>query len=53
MNIDIKDLIVMVKNRHELGQGHNGGEWTNHHGLERCDCDELVEWLNKLDNNNS
>lgn len=48
MNIEIKDLISLVKARHADG-GIGGNNWTNHHGLERCDCDDLIEWLNELD----
>ena len=41
------NIIEMIKQRH--ANGSSGGiEWTNHHGLERCDCDELIEWLEKL-----
>jgi hypothetical protein len=40
----------------EIWQRHLDGsdfkvQWTNHHGLERCDCEELVEWLKNSEAN--
>lgn len=28
-----------------LDGGIGGTEWTNHHGLERCDCEDMVKWV--------
>jgi hypothetical protein len=39
-----QNIIQMIKQRHDNGS-IGGTEWTNHHGLDRCDCDELIEWL--------
>ena len=49
MIIDTKDLIAMIKNRHDKQASFETGEWTNHHGLDRCDCEDLVEWVESLD----
>lgn len=40
-------IIEAIKFRHNDG-GIGGKNWTNHHGLLRCDCDELVEFLEDL-----
>jgi len=48
MKIDTKDLVKMIKERHDMGSSFDKGLWTNHHGLERCDCEALVEWVESL-----
>jgi hypothetical protein len=41
-----KRLVEAVWQRHLDGSA-GGTEWTNHHGLDRCDCAELVEWMKR------
>jgi hypothetical protein len=41
-----ESMINAVWQRH-LDGSIGGTEWTNHHGLDRCDCEELVEWMKK------
>ena len=36
-----------VWQRHLDGSG-DGKVWSNHHGLMRCDCEELVEFIRGL-----
>ena len=38
------NIIQAVLKRHEDGSNFDK-EWSNHHGLMRCDCDELIEFL--------
>jgi hypothetical protein len=38
------NIIQAIWQRHLNGSDFNVN-WSNHHGLLRCDCDELVEWL--------
>jgi len=47
--LDKKGLIKMIKDRHTNQSSFDTGEWTNHHGLDRCDCEDLVEWVESLD----
>jgi hypothetical protein len=47
--LDKKRLIEMIKDRHTNQSSFDTGEWTNHHGLDRCDCEDLVEWVESLD----
>ena len=37
-------IALAVQKRHDDGSDFNK-EWSNHHGLDRCDCDELVEFI--------
>jgi len=53
MIIDTKDLITMIKDRHDRGSSFDNGQWTNHHGLDRCDCEDLVQWIEDLDKENT
>ena len=48
MIIDTKDLIFLIKERHSRQSSFETGEWTNQHGLDRCDCEELIEWVDAL-----
>ena len=41
-------IALAVQKRHDDGSDFNK-QWTNHHGLDRCDCDELVEFIRGLD----
>ncbi len=41
-------IALAVQQRHDDGSSF-GRQWTNHHGLMRCDCDELVEFIRGLD----
>ena len=36
-----------VEKRHSDGSNFKI-EWSNHHGLMRCDCDELVQFIKKI-----
>ena len=38
------NMIQAIWQRHLDGSDFKV-QWTNHHGLDRCDCEELVEWL--------
>jgi len=49
MIIDTVDLVRMINDRHARQSSHSNGQWTNHHGLERCDCDALAEWVDELE----
>jgi len=40
-------IALAVQKRHDDGSDFNK-EWSNHHGLDRCDCDELVEFIRLL-----
>jgi hypothetical protein len=42
-----QEIIAAVKFRHKDG-GIGGTNWTNQHGLDRCDCDDLIEFLEGL-----
>ena len=42
-----QEIIAAIKFRHD-DAGINGKNWSNHHGLLRCDCDELIEFLEGL-----
>ena len=43
----ITEIAQKVQNRHDDGSSFEK-EWTNHHGLYRCDCDELVQFIKDL-----
>lgn len=43
----ITEIAQKVQNRHDDGSSFEK-EWTNHHGLCRCDCDELVQFIKDL-----
>jgi hypothetical protein len=48
--IEEREIIALaVQKRHDDGSDFNK-EWSNHHGLDRCDCDELVEFIRGLKN---
>lgn len=47
MNLHKQEFADMIKDRHT--RLSSSEEWTNHHGLYRCDCEELVEWVESLD----
>jgi len=49
MIIDTVDMAKMIKERHDMGSSFDKGQWTNHHGLDRCDCDALIEWVNDME----
>ena len=36
-----------IEKRHSDGSSF-AKEWSNHHGLMRCDCDELVQFIKKI-----
>ena len=40
----IERVAQLIQQRHDYGS-IGGKEWTNHHGLMRCDCDELVQFI--------
>jgi hypothetical protein len=40
----IERVALAIQQRHDDGS-IGGKEWTNHHGLDRCDCDELVQFI--------
>lgn len=41
-------IALAVQQRHDDGSDF-AKQWTNHHGLDRCDCDELVEFIRGLE----
>ena len=42
---DLREQIALeVQQRHDDGSNFDK-EWTNHHGLNRCDCDDLVAFI--------
>ena len=43
----IEKVALAIQQRHDDGS-YFGREWTNHHGLMRCDCAELVEFIRGL-----
>jgi hypothetical protein len=43
----IIEIAQKVQQRHDDGSSFDK-EWTNHHGLDRCDCDELVQFIKDL-----
>ena len=43
----IIEIAQKVQQRHDDGSSFDK-EWTNHHGLYRCDCDELVQFIKDL-----
>jgi hypothetical protein len=50
---DICRIEIITEIAQKVQQRHNDGssfekEWTNHHGLDRCDCDELVQFIKDL-----
>ena len=38
------ELIEALQFRHNDAIS-GGSNWSNHHGLYRCDCDELIEFV--------
>ena len=41
-------IALAVQQRHDDGSDF-AKQWINHHGLNRCDCDELVEFIRGLE----
>ena len=41
-------IALAIQKRHDDGSDF-AKQWINHHGLDRCDCDELVEFIRGLD----
>jgi hypothetical protein len=42
---DLREQIAQeVQQRHDDGSDFDKN-WTNHHGLDRCDCDDLVAFI--------
>lgn len=41
-------IALAVQQRHNDGSDF-AKQWSNHHGLNRCDCDELVEFIRDLE----
>ena len=41
-------IALAVQKRHDDASDF-AKQWINHHGLDRCDCDELVEFIRGLD----
>lgn len=44
----IEKVALAIQQRHDEGSSFER-EWTNHHGLMRCDCDELVQFIRGLE----
>ncbi len=44
----IEKVALAIQQRHDDGSSFER-EWTNHHGLMRCDCDELIEFIRGRD----
>jgi len=40
-----KVIIEKVRDRHIKASSFGNGQWENFHGLERCDCEQLLKWL--------
>ena len=45
----IEKVALAVQQRHDDGSDF-AKQWSNHHGLDRCDCDELVDFIRGLKN---
>ena len=43
----IEKVALAIQERHDNGSSF-AKAWSNHHGLLRCDCDELVEFVRSL-----
>ena len=41
-------IALAIQKRHDDASDF-AKQWINHHGLNRCDCDELVEFIRGLD----
>jgi hypothetical protein len=37
-------IALAIQQRHDDGSDF-AKQWINHHGLDRCDCDELVQFI--------
>lgn len=44
----VKKVALAIQQRHDDGSSFER-EWTNHHGLMRCDCSELIEFIRGRD----
>ena len=44
----VEKVALAIQQRHDDGSSFER-EWTNHHGLMRCDCDELIEFIRGRD----
>ena len=44
----IEKVALAIQQRHDDGSSFEKG-WTNHHGLMRCDCAELIEFIREKD----
>jgi hypothetical protein len=44
----IEKVALAIQQRHDDGSSFEK-EWTNHHGLMRCDCAELIEFIREKD----
>lgn len=40
----IEKVVLAIEQRHENGSSFDK-QWSNHHGLMRCDCAELVRFI--------
>jgi len=47
----IERVVLAIQQRHDDGSDF-AKQWINHHGLDRCDCDELIEFVRGLNNVN-
>ena len=45
----IERVALAIQQRHDDGSDF-AKQWSNHHGLDRCDCDELVDFIRGLKN---
>ena len=45
----IEKVALAIQQRHDDGSSFDK-QWSNHHGLDRCDCDELVDFIRGLKN---
>lgn len=48
VNRVVQEVADAIKKRHDDGSSFEK-EWTNHHGLLRCDCDELYQFIMELE----
>ena len=44
----VEKVALAIQQRHDDGSSFER-EWANHHGLMRCDCDELIEFIRGRD----
>jgi len=43
----VEKVALAIQRRHDDGSSFDK-QWTNHHGLMRCDCDELIQFVRDL-----